>query len=66
MIRNAFKMKLSSGDVESFRRLGARLLGPELDRTERWEAPTDGGVERSTGERDEAGGARRAGGTVGV
>ena len=27
---------LSSGDVEVFRELGARLLGPELDRTERW------------------------------
>ena len=27
---------LSSGDVEVFRDLGARLLGPELDRTERW------------------------------
>jgi glutamate racemase len=25
---------LSSGDVETFRRLGARLLGPELDRVE--------------------------------
>ena len=33
---------LSSGDVEIFRELGARLLGPELDRTERWplSAPT--------------------------
>jgi len=29
---------LSSGDVESFRRLGARLLGPELDHTEPWVA----------------------------
>lgn len=27
---------LSSGDVDVFRELGARLLGPELDRTERW------------------------------
>jgi glutamate racemase len=27
---------LSSGDVDVFRDLGARLLGPELDRTERW------------------------------
>ena len=27
---------LSSGDIESFRELGARLLGPELDHTERW------------------------------
>ncbi|MEY2975573.1 MAG: glutamate racemase [Actinomycetota bacterium] len=27
---------LSSGDVDSFRDLGAQLLGPELDRTERW------------------------------
>jgi glutamate racemase len=27
---------LSSGDIDSFRELGARLLGPELDHTERW------------------------------
>lgn len=27
---------LSSGDVEGFRELGGRLLGPELARTERW------------------------------
>jgi glutamate racemase len=27
---------LSSGDVELFRELGRRLLGPELDATERW------------------------------
>jgi glutamate racemase len=27
---------LSSGDIESFRELGGRLLGPELDHTERW------------------------------
>lgn len=27
---------LSSGDVESFRQLGGRLLGPELAHTERW------------------------------
>ena len=27
---------LSSGDIEWFRELGARLLGPELDHTERW------------------------------
>jgi glutamate racemase len=27
---------LSSGDIESFRVLGGRLLGPELDHTERW------------------------------
>ena len=26
----------SSGDIDSFRELGAALLGPELDRTERW------------------------------
>ncbi len=25
-----------SGDIDSFRELGAALLGPELDRTERW------------------------------
>jgi glutamate racemase len=29
----------SSGDVGAFRALGRRLLGPELDRTERWEPP---------------------------
>jgi glutamate racemase len=27
---------LSSGDIDSFRQLGARLLGPELDHTEPW------------------------------
>ena len=27
---------LSSGDVDAFRELGARLLGPELDHTESW------------------------------
>ena len=27
---------LSSGDIDWFRELGARLLGPELDHTERW------------------------------
>jgi glutamate racemase len=27
---------LSSGDIHSFRELGGRLLGPELDHTERW------------------------------
>ncbi len=27
---------LSSGDIESFRQLGGRLLGPELAHTERW------------------------------
>jgi glutamate racemase len=27
---------LSSGDIETFRELGSRLLGPELARTERW------------------------------
>jgi glutamate racemase len=31
---------LSSGDVEWFRVLGGRLLGPELDHTERWPAET--------------------------
>jgi len=28
---------VSSGDVELFRELGAQLLGPELDHTERWD-----------------------------
>ncbi|MEO1058972.1 MAG: glutamate racemase, partial [Actinomycetota bacterium] len=28
---------LSSGDVDRFRELGSRLLGPELDHTEHWE-----------------------------
>jgi len=37
---------LSSGDVEVFRDLGARLLGPELDRTERW--PLDPARHRPT------------------
>ena len=27
---------LSSGDLQTFRQLGARMLGPELDHTERW------------------------------
>src|SRR6187401_749205 len=27
---------VSSGDVDTFRELGSRLLGPELDHTERW------------------------------
>jgi glutamate racemase len=31
---------VSSGDVELFRELGSRLLGPELDHTERWEPPS--------------------------
>ncbi len=30
---------VSSGDVEVFRELGGRLLGPELDHTEQWRAP---------------------------
>jgi len=30
---------VSSGDVDSFRELGSRLLGPELDHTEHWEPP---------------------------
>ena len=30
---------VSSGDVESFRELGAQLLGPELDHTEPWKSP---------------------------
>ena len=31
---------LSSGDIETFRELGAQLLGPELNHTERWVPPT--------------------------
>ena len=31
---------LSSGDIEWFRELGGRLLGPELDHTERWPIDT--------------------------
>ncbi len=30
---------VSSGDVETFRELGAQLLGPELDHTEAWRPP---------------------------
>ncbi|MGH9132594.1 MAG: glutamate racemase [Ilumatobacteraceae bacterium] len=30
---------LSSGDIDWFRHLGTRLLGPELDHTERWPPP---------------------------
>jgi glutamate racemase len=30
---------LSSGDIDLFRELGERLLGPELARTERWNPP---------------------------
>lgn len=30
---------LSSGDIDSFRDLGAQLLGPELNHTERWARP---------------------------
>ena len=30
---------VSSGDVELFRELGAQMLGPELDHTERWDPP---------------------------
>ena len=30
---------VSSGDVETFRELGAQLLGPELDHTEAWRSP---------------------------
>jgi glutamate racemase len=30
---------ISSGDIETFRRLGRRLLGPEIDRVEVWDAP---------------------------
>jgi glutamate racemase len=29
---------ISSGDIETFRRLGRRLLGPEIDRVEAWDA----------------------------
>ncbi|MGH9062029.1 MAG: glutamate racemase, partial [Acidimicrobiales bacterium] len=28
---------MSSGDVDAFRTLGLRLLGPEIDRVDRWE-----------------------------
>ncbi|MET0145469.1 MAG: glutamate racemase [Ilumatobacteraceae bacterium] len=31
---------LSSGDIETFRDLGSRLLGPELNHTVRWAPPT--------------------------
>ncbi len=31
---------LSSGDIDTFRELGARLLGPELDHTAPWVPPT--------------------------
>ena len=31
---------VSSGDVDTFRELGAQLLGPELDHTEAWPPPT--------------------------
>jgi len=31
---------LSSGDIETFRELGSRLLGPELDHTAPWAPPT--------------------------
>ncbi len=30
---------ISSGDVETFRRLGRRMLGPEIDKVEPWEPP---------------------------
>ncbi len=33
---------LSSGDIETFRELGSRLLGPELNHTARWTPPTFG------------------------
>jgi len=32
---------LSSGDIDAFRELGGRLLGPELARTERWPVTAD-------------------------
>jgi glutamate racemase len=32
---------LSSGDIDWFRHLGGRLLGPELDHTERWTPPKE-------------------------
>ena len=31
---------LSSGDIDTFRELGSRLLGPELDHTARWIPPS--------------------------
>jgi glutamate racemase len=31
---------LSSGDIATFRDLGSRLLGPELNHTEAWVPPT--------------------------
>ena len=31
---------LSSGDIDTFRELGVRLLGPELDHTAPWAPPT--------------------------
>ncbi len=37
---------VSSGDVEVFRELGARLLGPELDHTEAW-TPASGSTDSS-------------------
>jgi glutamate racemase len=30
---------ISSGDIDTFRRLGRQLLGPEIDRVEAWDAP---------------------------
>jgi len=33
---------LSSGDIDVFRELGGRLLGPELEHTERWPGQTSG------------------------
>ena len=30
---------VSSGDVDSFKRLGGRLLGPEVDDVEAWQWP---------------------------
>jgi glutamate racemase len=39
---------LSSGDIDWFRELGGRLLGPELDHTERWPLVAGGGERSST------------------
>jgi glutamate racemase len=39
---------LSSGDIDVFRELGGRLLGPELEHTERWPIKAVPGDNRST------------------
>jgi glutamate racemase len=38
---------LSSGDIDVFRELGGRLLGPELDRTEAWRPPPSAPIDPS-------------------